>query len=468
MAKFGESFLAQLGRPDMMQGMFGLGQAIGGAQGQLQQKRKEQEQLKRYDQIAQMSEQGIASAQSGDVASLNARIDQLQQARENAKTLEEKQAIGQSILKLQSLLPGAEKVSIGNNARELVNIDQALQKQGLTTSDEQSLQQKRKELMKDPRTLEQYQAYQMSQWDFEATQTEMKSKEWLTTNSKSIDQAIQTNDIEALETIVQESGEFSPAAQTYINASLRNAESMAKFEENSIERKTAPSVDYYTEQVNNLPDEVKKVLQPVLNAYSEAAESGWNEKTKTWSSGQLARAKVLEKRLKGDIRAFNQQVATSEYASRVSQDRANNKKIKALELWIETTSSDSYRTKAIQEAKSLTERGEVPSTDLINKIQTRLYETELSQKVQELSLLKGEEVSQEEEIKLIVSEYGTDFARELLKEDGYSENEINDLLKENPKKETETTSDGQMFTLPSLEQQTLITPGFLESVRNQK
>ena len=137
-------------------------------------------------------------------------------------------------------------------------------------------------------------------------------------------------------------------------------------------------------------------------------------------------------------------------------------------MWIETTSSDSYRTKAIQEAKSLTERGEVPSTDLINKIQTRLYETELSQKVQELSLLKGEEVSQEEEIKLIVSEYGTDFARELLKEDGYSENEINDLLKENPKKETETTSDGQMFTLPSLEQQTLITPGFLESVRNQK
>ena len=409
MATFSQGFLSQLANPAMSQSLFDLGSAIGGLPGQRREQQQKQEQLKRYDQIAQMSEQGIASAQSGNVTGLTSRIDQLQQARETAKTLEEKQAIGQSILKLQSLLPGAEKVSIGNNARELVNIDQALQKQGLTTSEEQSLQQKRKELMKDPRTLEQYQAYQMSQWDFEATQTEVKSREWLTTNSKSIDKAIQNNDTKALETIVQESGEFSPAAQTYINASLRNAESMAKFEENSIERKTAPSVDYYTEQVNNLPDEVKKVLQPILNAYSEAAESGWNEKTKTWSSGQLARAKVLEKRLKGDIRAFNQQVASSEYASRVSQDRANNKKIKELELWIETTSSDVYRTKAIQEAKSLTERGEIPSTDLVNEIQRRLYETELSQKVQELSLLRGEEVSQEEEIKLIVSEFGTDF-----------------------------------------------------------
>ena len=109
MAKFGESFLAQLGKPDMLQGMFGLGQAIGGAQGQLQQKRKEQEQLKRYDQIAQMSEQGIASAQSGDVANVTSTINQLQQTRENAKTLEEKQAIERRIIQLQGLLPGAEK-----------------------------------------------------------------------------------------------------------------------------------------------------------------------------------------------------------------------------------------------------------------------------------------------------------------------------------------------------------------------
>ena len=191
-----------------------------------------------------------------------------------------------------------------------------------------ALETRREKLMGDPRAVQEYQKYKMSQWSFESTQTEMKSKEWLTTNSKSIDQAIQTNDMEALETIVQGAGEFSPAAQTYINASLRNAESMAKFEENSIAKTTAPNVDFYTEQVNNLPDEIKKALQPILNAYSEAAESGWNEKNKTWSSGQLARAKVLERRLQGDIRAFNQQVASAEYASRVSQDRERDKRVR--------------------------------------------------------------------------------------------------------------------------------------------
>ena len=57
MAKFGESFLAQLGRPDMMQGMFGLGQAIGGAQGQIRDQRKKQEfnQLMKQIQGAQAS-----------------------------------------------------------------------------------------------------------------------------------------------------------------------------------------------------------------------------------------------------------------------------------------------------------------------------------------------------------------------------------------------------------------------------
>ena len=147
MARFGESFLQQLGRPGWAQGMFGLGEAIGGVQGQLQQKRKEQEQLKRYDQIAQMSEQGYASAQSGDVASLTARIDQLQQARENAKTLEEKQAIGQSVLKLQGLLPGAEKVSIGNKAKELVNIEQKLKSLPAGSTPQRLALQERQEIL---------------------------------------------------------------------------------------------------------------------------------------------------------------------------------------------------------------------------------------------------------------------------------------------------------------------------------
>jgi hypothetical protein len=40
MAKFSQQFLANLGRPGFQESMFGLGQAIGGAQGQIRDQRK--------------------------------------------------------------------------------------------------------------------------------------------------------------------------------------------------------------------------------------------------------------------------------------------------------------------------------------------------------------------------------------------------------------------------------------------
>ena len=228
MAKFGESFLAQLGKPDMLQGMFGLGQAIGGAQGQLQQKRKEQEQLKRYDQIAQMSEQGIASAQSGNVTDLTSRIDQLQQARENAKTLEEKQAIGQSILKLQSLLPGAEKVSIGNKAKELVNIEQKLKSLPAGSTPQRLALQKRQEILQqDPEAMRQYQQYQLDAWRFQQAEEEMQAGQWLDSNRGSMLEAIEAGDTDQLNVIIEGSGVNIEAAQKFANAALQSAENMA-------------------------------------------------------------------------------------------------------------------------------------------------------------------------------------------------------------------------------------------------
>jgi hypothetical protein len=482
MARFGESFLQQLGRPGWAQGMFGLGEAIGGVQGQLQQKRKEQEQLKRYDQIAQMSEQGYASAQSGDVANVTSTIDQLQQTRENAKTLEEKEAIERRIIQLQGLLPGAEKVSIGNNARELVGIEEKLKDSTLDRPTRSALETRREKLMGDPRAVQEYQKYKMSQWNFEASQTEMKSKEWLTTNSKSIDQAIQTNDMEALETIVQGAGEFSPAAQTYINASLRNAESMAKFEENSIAKTTAPNVDFYTEQVNNLPDEIKKALQPILNAYSEAAESGWNEKNKTWSSGQLARAKVLERRLQGDIRAFNQQVASAEYASRVSQDRERDKRVREIDLWLETPMGVDYRKDAINEAKNRTERGEVPTEEMINEIEIELYEKAKRQKIAERAALltdpdePQEEIPVAEEVSITINGkvttnyevqeraklYGVERTKNALRKTGATEEQISKLFGEAEVKQ-KTAEE-----LVTGDDSSRITPEFLAMVKKQQ
>jgi len=70
MAKFSESFLQQLGRPGWSEGMFGLGQAIGGAQGQIRDQRKQQE----FNQLMQQ----IQGAQgSGDFTSMKILAQQL-------------------------------------------------------------------------------------------------------------------------------------------------------------------------------------------------------------------------------------------------------------------------------------------------------------------------------------------------------------------------------------------------------
>ena len=70
MAKFGESFLAQLGSPAMSQSLFGLGSALGGIPGQMKERRKQQE----FNQLMQQ----IQGAQgSGDFNSMKILSQQL-------------------------------------------------------------------------------------------------------------------------------------------------------------------------------------------------------------------------------------------------------------------------------------------------------------------------------------------------------------------------------------------------------
>jgi len=396
MAKFGESFLAQLGRPDMLQGMFGLGQAIGGAQGQLQQKRKEQEQLKRYDQIAQMSEQGYASAQSGNVTGLTSRIDQLQQARENAKTLEEKQAIGQSILKLQSLLPGAEKVSIGNNAKELVNIEQKLKSLPAGSTPQRLALQKRQEvLQQDPEAMRQYQQYQLDAWKFQQAEEEIQAEQWLDSNRGSMLEAIEAGDTDQLNVIIEGSGVNIEAAQKFANAALQSAENMAKFEENSIERKMAPSVDYYTEQVNNLPEEIGKNLKTTLAAYKTVSEKGWDGKQ--WTTGFRTQAKQLERELQGQLRGINSQIATSEYFAAKREERTINEEIKKIEIQLDTPMGSEYIKDGRIMAQSLLGTDKELTEADIQKYAKQLYDRDQKQLIQQLAALKGEEPVEEEE-----------------------------------------------------------------------
>ena len=395
MAQFSQGFLSSLGRPEMSQSLFGLGAAIGGVPGQIKQRQKEQEQLKRYDQISQMSQQGIASAQSGDVTGLTSRLEQLQQAKTAAKTLEEKKSIGQMILKLQSLKPGAEKVAIGNNARELVNITEALTKTGLTSPARLALEEKRQKLMKDPRAVQQFHEYQMSQWNFEQKAEDIKAEQWLETNRGDILEAVQSGDTKALNDIIGDAGEYVEAAQRFADSSLKSAETMAKFEENSIERKMAPSVDYYTEQVNNLPEEISKNLKATLNAYKTVSEKGWDGSQ--WTTGFRTRAKQLERELKGQLSSINNQVATAKYAEARREDRVLKEQIKELELKIDAPMSSDYIRQGRIMAQSLLKEDEELTESAIMEQATALYERDHRRNIQELAFLTGEKPVEEGE-----------------------------------------------------------------------
>jgi len=73
MATFSQGFLANLGRPQMAQGLFGLGQAIGGVPGQLRQRRQQ-------EQFNQLMQQAQGAQAAGDITSMKLLSQQLSAA----------------------------------------------------------------------------------------------------------------------------------------------------------------------------------------------------------------------------------------------------------------------------------------------------------------------------------------------------------------------------------------------------
>jgi hypothetical protein len=163
MAKFSQQFLANLGRPQMAESLFGLGATIGGLPGQAKDQRKQQEfnqlmqqgqqamaskdpvalsavaqqlaaagyqkeaqeysqaaatareqqdALGRFDRVTDISSGGITAAQQGNVESLEAAKTGLMAELAGAGTLKQKEAIRQELRNLDSLMPGAKKLEI--------------------------------------------------------------------------------------------------------------------------------------------------------------------------------------------------------------------------------------------------------------------------------------------------------------------------------------------------------------------
>lgn len=445
MAKFSQAFLQGLLQPSYQEGLFTAARGIGMRPQMQALQQQQQEELKRFDELAQTSEQGIAAAQQGDVSALTKRIADLRKQMASATTLQEKQRIRQEMSNLQRLQPGAEKIAVGNKAQSIIQGEQALQDESLVGPARTAIEQRIDVLKQDPEAMRQYNQFKMDQWRADQAQKEMQSQQWLADNSAKISKAIDDNDMDAIESIVQGAGEFSEAAQSYIATSLRNADAMARFEENSMERKVAPSVDYYQEQLDALPEEIRKNFQGTFDAYKEAAEKGWNGSE--WSTGERLRAKQLEKTLQGQLRSVYSQIATSDYFAKRAEEKTKREQIAQLELQIATPMGSDYLTQGRILANSLLQEGEELTQADVERAARSLYQRDQQKYRSQLTALRGEsaeEMPMEDDggfsvkvngkvttramVQESVEMQGVEKTKRLLKNEGLNNQQINSLL----------------------------------------
>ena len=378
------------GLPDLRAGLMSAGTAVGSLPGQYKAMKQREAELEIFNQMAQASEQGTAAAIEGNVEKLQTNIDRLIQMRDAATDLKSKNNAQRAITNLQNKLKGAKQAAVGNKAKELVTIEQQLQNLPEGDTPKRLALQKRLEvLQQDPDVVQQYQEYQLNTWRFEQAEENIKAEEWLDSNRGIMLEAIEAGDMEQLNNIIENAGVFTEAAQVFANSAIQNAENMVKFEENSIERKIGPSVDFYTEQVNNLPNEISKNLKTTLAAYTKVSKEGWDGKQ--WNTGARIRAKQLEQELRSQIRSINSQIATSEYFAARREEANKKEQIKKLEIQLNTPMGSKYLVNGRIMAQSLLGEDEELTEATIQKYAKQLYELDRNRIIQQLADLRGEE-----------------------------------------------------------------------------
>jgi hypothetical protein len=132
MAQFSQAFLSNLGRPAYQQGMFGLGQAIGGIPGQMKDQRKQQE----FNQLMQQGQQAMASkdpaalanvAQQLGAAGYQKEAQQMMQASREASEKATRVSAGRDLLSGVPLQMRQGAVALADQGL----IEQALEARGL-------------------------------------------------------------------------------------------------------------------------------------------------------------------------------------------------------------------------------------------------------------------------------------------------------------------------------------------------
>jgi len=357
---------------------------------------EKEKQAQAMDVAFKASTQGTASAQQGNVAAVRSQINALQQAMSATTDLSAKKLYGQQIEQLTSMIPAAQEIEVSNNAKSILSAEQAIA--GGVIENEQArraMQARVDELKKDPEVMREYNNFKMQEWKTQRAQQDMEADAWVKTNGSAITQALKDDDFDEVTRLVTSAGDYTEAAQAYVNRAQQNIKAMNELEEKSIERKTAPSVDMWEEKINTLPEEARKSFVPILKAYKNAAK-GWNENTQTWKTGARRAATKLEKDMTGLYRNMINQVAVSDYSMKRREEAKKAEQIKALELKINSPMDSSYVTKGRILASSLLDKKEELTMPLILRAAESLYAQDQEMYKSQLSTLNGDPQPEEQ------------------------------------------------------------------------
>jgi len=431
MARFSQQMLRGLLNPSYQQELMNVGRAIGGAPGMLATRRREEkekeEELARIDQLVTTSTQATASAQQGDVSSVTSKIDQLRQQMASAKTVEEKRMYAREIQALQKLIPGTQKVATNNKAQAIIRAEEALLDPALDPRAKAALEERIREMKKDPQAMVEYNKYKMNQWSTGKAQQEMEADAWLKANSSAIQQAVQDEDFDELDNIISNAGDFSRAAQTYATTVISSQKAMKQFEQNSMQNKISPDTSIEENLIRELPEELQKQFEPLLQSYKDVVEKGWTGEE--WKTGQRVRAEQIQKRIQGLYSNTINQIATSEYFADRRSERDTQEMIRRFELQMEAP-IDSADIRA--EARILNPDKETITQQDLDDAEKRLRETRNRAITEQIFLLDPERKPEETTVS-ITEKINTarqngindSVIREKLREDGHTDEEIN-------------------------------------------
>ena len=246
MAKFSQAFLQSMTQPAYQEGLFTAARELGGLRGRMEQERGA---MQRFDQLSKATGQAQASALSGDPNALALNVRRLEEIRDAAPTLQEKQAIDSRITQLRSMAPAAKQAGLKRDVTAVSQIDSTLDSldERIDITEEQkrtikeSLTARKNQLLNNPEIEQGYRQDQINQFKFEEAELAMREQQYIRDSQDEIQRAIESGDQDQLKAVRDNiPPEFATITNQYITGAIRNNEIVNQFKERSIALNTAP------------------------------------------------------------------------------------------------------------------------------------------------------------------------------------------------------------------------------------